>query len=89
MGKSYKHYPFCKCEKSCKKGKKWANRRVRAQSKEMIEIANGKSYKKLFNSWDICDYCDSFTWEEYKAWKKSWGYDEPDYLWWYKTYKRK
>ena len=91
MSKSYKEYPFCKCEKSCKKGKKIANHKIRNLSKMNEEIPNGKAYKKFFCSWDICDYCHSCTYKEYLLWLKAWNYDltDNDYIDWYKTYKRK
>ena len=63
MSRSYKHIGFCKCEKSCKIGKKFANRKVRNYKGE---IPNGKAYKKIYNSWDICDYYNIETWNSYK-----------------------
>ena len=91
MSRSRKKYPFCKCEKSCKKGKKIANHKIRNLSKMNEEIPNGKAYKKFFCSWDICDYCHSCTYKEYLLWLKAWNYDltDNDYIDWYKTYKRK
>ena len=53
MSRSRKKFPIVKCENSCKVGKKFANRRVR-RYKDFIP--NGKDYKKLYCSWDICDY---------------------------------
>ena len=91
MSRSRKKHPFCKCEKSCKKGKKIANHKIRNLSKMNEEIPNGKAYKKFFCSWDICDYCHSCTYKEYLLWLKAWNYDltDNDYIDWYKTYKRK
>ena len=53
LSRSYKKYPSCKCEKSCKFGKKQANRKVRHF---LQDIPSGGSYKKLYDSWDICDF---------------------------------
>lgn len=90
MGKSYKKFPFCKCEDSCKWGKKQANRRVRRYKGE---LGNGREYKKLYNSWDICDYYFSETWKEYQHYceQPRWwrDYEEPNYYEWYRTYKGK
>ena len=53
MSRSYKRYPSWKCGKSCKWGQRQANKRIRHT---LQGISNGKAYKKLYNSWDICDY---------------------------------
>ena len=53
MSRSRKKFPIVKCEDSCKQGKKFANKKVR---RFKGFIPNGKSYKKLYCSWDICDY---------------------------------
>lgn len=85
MSRSYKKTPFVKCEKSCKKGKKWANKRVRTS----VNVLPHKAYKKLFCSWDICDYYDIMTWNEYQLWKKENGYENPSYYEWFRAYKGK
>ena len=90
MSRSFKHTPHCKCEKSCKWGKKQANKRVRHYKGE---IGNGKNYRKLYNSYDICDYYHIETWQGFKKWweQPRWWQEprEVDYYEWYKTYKRK
>ncbi len=53
MSRSYKKYPSCKCERSCKKGQRVANKKIRHFKSD---ISNGREYKKLYCSWDICDY---------------------------------
>ena len=53
MSRSYKKYPSGKCERSCKWGQRQANKRIRHT---LQTISNGGAYKKLYNSWDICDY---------------------------------
>lgn len=52
MSRSYRKFPMRKFNRSGMK--KVANRRVRRYKGE---IADGKDYKKVFNSWDISDYC--------------------------------
>jgi len=53
MSRSYKKYPSGKCERSCKKGQRFANKTIRQYNDV---IPNGKVYKRLYCSWDICDY---------------------------------
>lgn len=93
MSRSYKHYPFVKDRASCKVGKKLASARVRVYIKRGGEIANGNAYKKLYQSWDICDYCWSETWQQYQDWFNNGcsrrNAEEPNYYDWYKAYKAK
>lgn len=90
MSRSYKKVPHCKCEDSCKWGKRQANKKVRRYKGE---ITNGKGYKKLYESWNICDYHWIETWEQYKEWceRPRWWSDprEAVYYEWYKFYKQK
>ena len=92
MSRSFKKIGHCKSEKSCKKGKQFANRRLRRKGIN-FEIPNGKAYKKLNESWDICDYKSIETWEQYKAWwsRPRWWQEprEVDYFEYYKSYKMK
>ena len=61
MSKSYKHEPTAGGKnKFCKKQ---ANRRVRRNKME-LETSKG-GYKKIYCSWEICDYFSRCTWEEY------------------------
>ena len=53
LSRSYKKYPCCKDERSCKNGQRFANKTIRQHDGE---IPNGRAYKKLYCSWDICDY---------------------------------
>lgn len=53
MSRSYKKNPIVKDGHSGKFGKRLANRKVRHCKKD---IANGKAYKKIFESWDIHDF---------------------------------
>lgn len=72
MSRSYKKFPMVKCERSCKFGKKQANKKIRNLRKSGVEIPNGRSYKKLFESCEICDY--SFT--EFESWAREKWYQE-------------
>lgn len=92
MSRSYKKVGHCKNEKSCKKGKQFANRRLRRKGID-YEIPNGKAYKKLNESWDICDYHCLMSWKDYEAWcaRPRW-WQEPrgiTYFEYYKSYKMK
>ncbi|MBQ5311342.1 MAG: hypothetical protein ILP19_04805 [Oscillospiraceae bacterium] len=51
MSRSYKKIPIHK-EQNSKFCKSQANRRVRRTS----DIAGGGSYRKVYDSWDICDW---------------------------------
>jgi predicted MPP superfamily phosphohydrolase len=63
MSRSYKKTPIIKDHDSGKVGKKLANRKVRRYKEK---IANGKAYKKVFNSWDIHDYISRYSFQEFK-----------------------
>lgn len=91
MSRSVKKTPFCKCERTCKWGKRNANRRVRRYKDS---IPNGKWYKKIYNSWDICDYYSIETWKQYKEWFeepfRDWVDEEQkSYYAWFRAYKGK
>lgn len=92
MSRSCKKVGYCKCERSCKKGKQYANRRLRRKGIN-YEIPNGKAYKKMNESWDICDYQHKETWEGYQKWWKNprWWQEprEVTYFEYYKSYKMK
>ncbi len=55
MSKSYKHTPYAGQQKN-RYMKKLANRKVRRMLKNPDISLSYKSYKKAFESWDICDY---------------------------------
>ena len=57
MSRSYKKFPVfkdrCRTSKNCQKPKTFANQAVR----RYLGIPGGKAgYKKLYCSWNICDY---------------------------------
>jgi len=69
MSRSYKRHPVTK-DKNYKFGKRLAVKAVRRDD----GISNGKSYKKKFCSWNICDYRiyeGSFE-KALCKWKKHW-----------------
>lgn len=51
MSRSYKKAPFISNESKAKYEKRLANKKVR---KYKYKIPNGKKYKNIFLSWDIC-----------------------------------
>lgn len=70
MSRSYKKHPWYKDRSPYMKNQ--ANRKVRRYKGENL---NHKSYRKLFQSWDICDYkFDGYGKEEIK---KRWRAKDP------------
>lgn len=64
MGKSYKKNPVFKDNvKVSKLLKRQANKKVRRYLKNDI-LSNGKSYRKVFNPWDIHDIIIRSTYED-------------------------
>ena len=59
MSRSYKKHPRVK-DPANKFMKKYANKKVRRTP----DIPNGKAYKKVFESYDISDWCWIWTKEE-------------------------
>ena len=51
MSRSFKHIGHCKCERSCKKGKHFANRRLRRKGIN-FEIPNGFDIS-IYNKFDL------------------------------------
>ena len=94
MSRSYKKHPYSK-DRPSKGMKKFANKKVRHTK----DIPNGKAYKKVFESWDICDWrwiwtrADAIrTWERAKedSWiKKHYETLEKYLIYWEKCVKRK
>ena len=101
MSRSYKKTSYCG-DKKGKDKKRCANHKVRSYLKQHPEeLLKGRSFRKIFPTWDICDYYWICSWEEYWAstirlWKR---FDEPlgepfpdqkeEYRRWYKFYKMK
>lgn len=67
MSRSYKKNPWAGDNKG-KRKKRTANQSVRAWLKQNPEVGLSKSdYKKIYNTWDICDYGSIESWKEYWA----------------------
>ena len=64
MSRSYKKNPVYSDGRTPtpKKIKRIANKKVRHTK----NLADGKAYKKVFESWDIHDYISRWTWEDAK-----------------------
>lgn len=102
MSRSYRKNPIVKDNgKSKKEMKSLANRKVRRKLNDPdFNIADGKAYKKEFESWDIADFISRWAKEdaikeyESKSKKYHWFKEEwptlEDYLnYWEKTMHRK
>ena len=82
ISNSYKKHTYSGDHKG-KEKKRCANKSVRMWLKDNPEeIIKGKSFKKIYESYDICDYGSLCSWEEY--WEgiikyyqrmKQYGYD--------------
>jgi hypothetical protein len=69
MSRSYRK-PYVREEK-----KKWAKRQANKRVRRCKNLQDGCRYKKIYNSWNICDY--GWYWDkpindngELKRWKK-------------------
>lgn len=94
---SYKKHAYSGDHKG-KEKKRCANKTVRMWLKDNPEeVIKGKSFKKIYESWDICDYGGLCSWEAY--WEgiikhyqrmKHYGYDlkEPNKKEEYKNWKK-
>lgn len=72
MSRSYKHTPYIG-DKKTKWAKRQANRKVRHYlNRQMIQDESfaPAAYKKVSESWNICDYYDIATWKEHLAYRK-------------------
>ena len=97
MSRSYKKTPFCG-DKKGKAQKRIANQTARRYLKNNMDLTLSPSdYKKLYESWEICDYGSLCSWEEY--WQgiikyyqrmKQYGYDlkEPNKKEEYRNWKK-
>ena len=66
MSRSYKKHP-CGGDTKSRFGKRYANHVVR----KYFDIGNHGYYKKLFNSYNICDYWSYYPWTDYKEFMNS------------------
>lgn len=99
MSRSYKKVPYVGDSKG-KKKKRCANSKVRMFLKNLNNKIPNSSYKKVFCSYDICDYYYIESWQEY--WETCLRYyneyperykhppnKKEEYRQWYKWYKMK
>lgn len=62
MSHSYKKTPYCSCKKN-KFAKNQANRKIRRNKDELYQ---NKEFRKVYDSWAICDYVEvGISFEEY------------------------
>ena len=65
MSRSYKKHPFCSDNYADKrKAKRRASKKIRTTD----EIANGKQYRKISDSWNIAYNCLYWTEAQARAW---------------------
>lgn len=88
MSRSYKRVPCCKDH--TRGMKKCANRHVR---RNYMTVPSGMAYKKLFCSWNICDYKFLESFSSYKKAVSKYNHrkysDKELFRKWYKDYKMK
>lgn len=67
MSRSYKHSPVCTDRKH---GAKWWKRQANRKVRHHKNVLNNKSYRKVYNSWEIHDHiiyeskADAIAWYE-------------------------
>jgi len=99
MSRSYKKSPYCG-DKKGKDKKRVANHTVRNYLKDINKVLSKGGFKKVFCSYDICDYWWLQSWEEYwedclrgyrehPEWYKQPPNKKEEYRSWYKSYKMK
>ena len=99
MSRSYKKTPWAGDTKG-KDKKRDANSKVRMFLKNLENEIQNSDYKKVYETWDICDYGWIEDWEEYwnfelrryaehPEWYKKPPNKKETYREWYKTYKMK
>lgn len=104
MSRSYKKSNYCG-DKKDKELKRLANHRVRQRLKNNLDYTpKPGDFKRMFESWEICDYGWLCSWEEYWNRQCEWYYcdhakrwfgnqDPPDYAEeyriWHRYYKMK
>lgn len=99
MSRSYKRTPWAGDTKG-KDEKREANSKVRMFLKNLNHELKKGAYKKVYETWDICDYGWIQTWEEYWQFCQNKYKEHPElyknppnkkeeYRRWYKWYKMK
>lgn len=99
MSRSYKKTPWAGDTKG-KEKKRDANSKVRMFLKNLEHEVQNNAYKRIYETWDICDYGWMYTWEEYWDFCQKRYAEHPEYYKtppnkkieyrnWYKWYKMK
>lgn len=99
MSRSYKKASYSGDKKN-KENKRNANKKVRNFLKNNNYCLNRKNYKKVFDSYDICDFGWLQSWGEYwenklknyqehPEWYKNPPNKKEEYRYWYKHYRMK
>ena len=90
VSRSYKHNVIVKYAKDTWY-KKYFNRKVRRNSK-FQSIPDGNAYKKLNNTWDICDFPCRADYNDFKTWRwvqERFDNEEESKAYWASHYKTK
>lgn len=88
MSRSYKKVPIVKDNR---RGRKFAKRKANKKVKNHLknnDLANGSSYRKVYNPWDIYDWVDYCSYSDYLWYNDDLSYSEC-YKNWYTSYKMK
>ena len=99
MSRSYKKTPWSGDAKG-KDKKRNANSKVRMFFKNLDNELQNSAYKKIYETWDICDFGGITTWNEYwelcqrryeehPEWYRKPPNKKEEYRKWYKWYKMK
>lgn len=99
MSRSYKKTPYCGDNKN-KKQKRFANKRVRNFLKNCENELLHSDYKKVYESWNICDFGWVTPWQEYwnnqlkhyhnhPEWFENFPNKQEEYNKWYRWFKMK
>lgn len=84
MSRSYKSHPYVKDNKRGRKSaKRQANKKVRRFHKE---LSNGKSYRKVYNPWQIYDWYYYYPLSDAKRWDEKYDTDTSVKHWYQMCY---
>ena len=94
MSRSYKHTPYAGDRKT-----KWAKRKAKRLAKSKMDMEESPSpalYKRYGESWNICDFHNIFTLNQWmkdkwnlRRWERENTSEKKKIQEWYKWYKRK
>ena len=78
MSRSYKHHPICTDRRN---GAKWWKRQANRKVRHHKDVLNGKSYRKVYDSWEIHDHIIYESRNDAIAWYER---NKDDLGWWLK-----